>query len=274
MGSTNKTANLELSQFLGSDSPKWLTDYNADMQKIDTGVATVKAQADATDIVVGGHSTAITSLQGTTAEQTTAITTLQTDVSGNTGSINTINSLIGNGEPTTTDKTIIGAINELHSNESIINTDITNLKNSLEASFITSGIDSISYTPDGSESVESAMNALLSLFNTLIADHIDKYFELIEVTVQGIHCNVPINTALINTTISNINAAGFAFSGGKMHMRFAHLDSNENSNALHVLDLDSTGNTMNTYTGNSTTASNTYSIKYRVIDHTPQVYTT
>lgn len=113
MSSTNKTTNLELSQFIGSDSPKWLTDYNADMEKIDAGYQTVKAQADATDLIVGGQTSSITSLQSTVTEQGTAITGLRTDVTANSGSINTINSLIGNGEPTTTDKTIIGAINEL-----------------------------------------------------------------------------------------------------------------------------------------------------------------
>lgn len=113
MSSTNKTTNLELSQFIGSDSPKWLTDYNADMEKIDAGYQTVKAQADATDLIVGGHTSSISSIQATVSEQGTAISSLRTDVTANSGSINTINSLIGNGEPTTTDKTIIGAINEL-----------------------------------------------------------------------------------------------------------------------------------------------------------------
>lgn len=35
MASTNKTQNLELSQFLGTDKPAWLADYNSDMEKID-----------------------------------------------------------------------------------------------------------------------------------------------------------------------------------------------------------------------------------------------
>ena len=35
MSSTNKTPNLQLSQFSNSDTPKWLEDYNSDMQKID-----------------------------------------------------------------------------------------------------------------------------------------------------------------------------------------------------------------------------------------------
>lgn len=35
MTATNKTANYELSQFVGSDRPTWLGDYNSDMSKID-----------------------------------------------------------------------------------------------------------------------------------------------------------------------------------------------------------------------------------------------
>lgn len=43
MSSTNKTSNYNLSQFLGSDKPAWLADYNQDMSKIDTQM---KANAD------------------------------------------------------------------------------------------------------------------------------------------------------------------------------------------------------------------------------------
>ena len=43
MTATNKTANYELSQFVGSDRPTWLGDYNGDMSKID---AQLKQNAD------------------------------------------------------------------------------------------------------------------------------------------------------------------------------------------------------------------------------------
>jgi hypothetical protein len=39
MPSTNKTTNLQLSQFTQNDMPKWLQDYNGDMAKIDAAVA-------------------------------------------------------------------------------------------------------------------------------------------------------------------------------------------------------------------------------------------
>ena len=35
MASTNKTANLKLSQYVNSDKPSYLQDYNEDMRKID-----------------------------------------------------------------------------------------------------------------------------------------------------------------------------------------------------------------------------------------------
>lgn len=43
MTASNKTANYELSQFVGSDRPTWLGDYNSDMSKID---AQLKQNAD------------------------------------------------------------------------------------------------------------------------------------------------------------------------------------------------------------------------------------
>ena len=43
MASTNKTTNYELSQYVGSDKPSYLGDYNSDMSKIDAGM---KANAD------------------------------------------------------------------------------------------------------------------------------------------------------------------------------------------------------------------------------------
>lgn len=159
MSSTNKTANYELSQYIGSDKPTYLVDYNGDMLKIDTGMAANKAQADATDLVVAGHTSTISGIQGTVSDQGTAITGLRTDVDGNTGSINTINSLIGNGEPTTTDKTIIGAINELNSDIGDIHTEIAGYK-------VATLSKAVSVTADG---VKTKSQILGDLYTALLA---------------------------------------------------------------------------------------------------------
>lgn len=54
MASTNKTPNYELSQFVANDKPAWLSDYNGDMLKIDTGIAEAKGVADAAASTASG----------------------------------------------------------------------------------------------------------------------------------------------------------------------------------------------------------------------------
>lgn len=65
MASTNKTTNLDLSLFVDTDKPDWLTDYNADMGKIDAWTATAEsdistatADASSAKTTAGAASTA------------------------------------------------------------------------------------------------------------------------------------------------------------------------------------------------------------------------
>ena len=64
MASTNKTTNYELSQYIGSDKPTYLGDYNGDMLKIDTQMKaneTAAATADSKATTAGTNaSTALT----------------------------------------------------------------------------------------------------------------------------------------------------------------------------------------------------------------------
>lgn len=75
MASTNHTTNYSLSQFVGSDKPAWLGDYNQDMDKIDTQMKTNATAISTLGTTVSGQTTAISGL-------TTDVSTLQTDVSG------------------------------------------------------------------------------------------------------------------------------------------------------------------------------------------------
>lgn len=65
MASTNKTTTLDLSQFVGTDKPDWLTDYNEDMEKIDawatvtkSDISTVTADASSAKTAASAASTA------------------------------------------------------------------------------------------------------------------------------------------------------------------------------------------------------------------------
>lgn len=121
MAFSEQTAHYGLPHWLGDDKPTFLSDMNGAFEDIDAGMYEAKqageqGQADAQ--TVDGKVTALTARVETLESDDTSLTgrvgTLETTVSGQGGSINTINSLIGNGEPTTTDKTLIGAINEIN----------------------------------------------------------------------------------------------------------------------------------------------------------------
>ena len=117
MSSTNKTVTIELSQYNGTDKPTYLSDYNGDMLKIDSAIAADRDAIATAQNTADGAVNAIGTLNTTVGDLNTEInasgTGLAARVTAAEGSINTITSLIGNGEPTTQDKTIIGAINEL-----------------------------------------------------------------------------------------------------------------------------------------------------------------
>lgn len=108
MGHTNSTVNYNLPQFVGTDKPSWLGDVNGAFLAIDTAIAAAKAQADS---AAGG----VAGLQTVVGGHTTQIGTLTDTVTAQGGTLNSVTALIGNGTPTTTDQTIIGAINELAS---------------------------------------------------------------------------------------------------------------------------------------------------------------
>lgn len=114
MSATNSTANYSLPVFLATDKPAWLTDWNGAMNAIDTAIHTAQSTADGAQTTASTATADIATINSSLTTITSNIQSLTTTVNGNTGSINTINSLIGNGLPTTDDKTIIGAINEIY----------------------------------------------------------------------------------------------------------------------------------------------------------------
>ena len=71
MASTNKTTNYDLSQYLGTDKPTYLGDYNSDMLKIDTAIKNASDSASAA-------STAASAAQTTADGASTAASAAQT----------------------------------------------------------------------------------------------------------------------------------------------------------------------------------------------------
>lgn len=93
MSSTNKTTNYNLSQFVGTDKPAWLGDYNQDMSRIDTGIhnaaeaataaqgtatAAANGLGDITDLETDVKTDAVAAINSTNTKAETAQNTANT----------------------------------------------------------------------------------------------------------------------------------------------------------------------------------------------------
>lgn len=136
MASTNKTQNYELSQYIGSDKPTYLGDYNADMLKIDTQM---KRNAD--DVA------SVSSIANTAS--TTANTALQ-DAENAQSSANDAQT-----SANTANATATTALNKALKNESNINN--FNLTSISDLAVTHTGNGSI--TPRGSAPLKIAKNS-------------------------------------------------------------------------------------------------------------------
>ena len=96
MSSTNKTTNYELSQFIGSDKPAWLTDYNGDMGKIDAGINNAQSTATGADSKATTNATAIGTLASLNTDVKTDLVSAINEVNTSaTSAQSTANSAVG-----------------------------------------------------------------------------------------------------------------------------------------------------------------------------------
>lgn len=119
MASTNQTTHYNLSQYIGTDKPTYLVDYNGDMLKIDTGIYNAKNEADTNTANIGTLSnlttdaksnlvSAINEIDGHTDTNTTNIATNSTNIGANTNAIGSLASL-----ETTAKTSLVAAVNEI-----------------------------------------------------------------------------------------------------------------------------------------------------------------
>lgn len=155
MSSTNKTTNYELSQFIGTDKPAWLSDYNGDMGKIDAGIYSAQTTATGAD----GKATTNTTAIGTLAN---LATTAKTDL---VSAINEVNTSASTAQSTA--NTAVGSA-------STANEAITNLTNYLAMSNygdVASANITINAGSIGSKSISYASNVtgtLGKLYGTIL----------------------------------------------------------------------------------------------------------
>lgn len=111
MASTNKTSNLELSQFIATDTPTWLVDYNGDMEKIDVGVGGVKELAETASTQATGVASGLQTTNQNVTTLSGQVANIQNQANNTTASVNGINQRLGNADISGVgDGTITGAI--------------------------------------------------------------------------------------------------------------------------------------------------------------------
>ena len=175
MSATNATTNYALPIFIGTDKPAWLVDWNSAMTDIDAAIKGVDTDVQGAIVDISGLNSTVASHTSTLSTISGQITVINTNLNTATGNINTINSLIGNGTPTTTDQTLIGAINELHANQGDLSQLQTTDKSSLVAAIneilgggggiISASVVSYNNTVSGlsASNVQNALDEVVSL---------------------------------------------------------------------------------------------------------------
>ena len=98
MASTNKTSNLELSQFIATDTPTWLVDYNGDMEKIDAGVGRVEELAETASTQAVGVASGLQATNQTVTTLSGQVANVQNQANTTTASVNGINQRLGNAD--------------------------------------------------------------------------------------------------------------------------------------------------------------------------------
>ena len=119
MSATNKTQHYDLSQFIGSDIPGWLSDYNGDMRKIDTAInniASAEASGEATVAELSGR---VTTAENGVSANASAITALNNTVSGISSELTTTEGTVAQNTTNITGLTTrVGALETAQSNTS------------------------------------------------------------------------------------------------------------------------------------------------------------
>lgn len=154
MSSTNKTNYYDLSQYVGTDKPTYLGDYNSDMSKIDGAIHEVQGTATTANQTAGEAVAKATSLESqvkTVSEDVKSllndVTTIKNNISNNTNDIGNIQKqvLALEGKTTSINSQILDIQNRLNSqwvnSGNIINSAIPSL--SLPNSFFYVGYNKI-----------------------------------------------------------------------------------------------------------------------------------
>mgnify|MGYP003434539787 CR=1 FL=1 len=218
-GSTNRTTHYDLSQYVASDKPTYLIDYNQDMAKIDAGIYDAMSKATVNEANIGTMQDLTTSAKSSLVlainEINTQLGTNTTNIGINTSNIATLGTNQGDlvNLMTVAKNNLVSAINELKGVNDTQATDINSLKSEIER-FNLSSINT--YTDSASGAVLSSNIAFAGGGITFATDSTSSVFKLygrydFSASASG-PVSIKIPTSLRPTSEYNITPIGFEFS--------------------------------------------------------------
>lgn len=193
MSSTNKTTNYNLSQFIGTDKPAWLADYNQDMSKIDTQM---KANDDTATGADGKATTNATNIGDLTYLSTTAKNNL----------VAAVNEVDSNTE--TAQNTANSANNTASTALSKANT----LESSLNLSTITDSLSPTvsagSITYNNLKSARNSDNSIGKLYGKITINLANTSATSVTITIPNVFDTVPASFSLNGLAFRQLSKNG------------------------------------------------------------------
>ena len=147
--STNKTANYELPQFVGTDKPTWLGDFNSAMADIDAGMHENASDISAMASDVATATSTASQASQNVASLTSTVSTLSSDVSSATTTANNASSTASSALNTANSANTLAGTANTTANTANDKADSISAKLNLN-SFETISVNSMTKTGNGS----------------------------------------------------------------------------------------------------------------------------
>ena len=202
--STNKTANYELPQFVGTDKPTWLGDFNSAMADIDAGMA-----ENASDI---------SAMESDVATATSTASQASQDVSSLTSTVNTLSSNVQSATTTANNasSTASSALNTANTANGKADTNATNIAtNTSDIQALNTALSKFNLT-NNSQVTWNITGGTVTANNIRVATNSDgsigKIYGRVQFTKSATNTTLSCASNLRPTEAITINALGTMYS--------------------------------------------------------------
>lgn len=201
MASTNKTTHYDLSQYIGTDKPTYLTDYNQDMAKIDAGIYSAKAESEINADSIGDLTDLQTSVK---TDVVSAVNEVETTATNNSTHIGNINLL-----QTINKSDVVSAINEVNTNQTSASSHIGDLLDldTTDKSDLVDAINEVNGKTVTNKNAIGTLSELESTTKTDLVSAVNEVFTFLNLNTFEDATNLSTNIGSINGSNSFVKVA-------------------------------------------------------------------